>query len=173
MNKILFLISILFLFSCGNKPNKKNLDCKNLYSDEKIELCLPSENWKPEKIDKYIIFENDSNDSIKINKSVIAIMIDNYQSELSAKILRDQHLESMLKSETLNVELISKGTENINGKTFYDFEINSKNRQVYSYFLFYNKGKIGYNISASIGEKIRNGIDKKDYLNFLKSLRIK
>jgi hypothetical protein len=170
MNKTLFLISILFLFSCGKKMN---LECKNLYTDEKIELCLPSENWKSEKTDEYIIFKNDSNDSLKINKSVIAVMIDNYQSEFSAKTLRDQHLESMLKSETLNVELISKGTENINGKTFYGFEVNSKNGQVYSYFLFYNKGEIGYNISASIAEEIRNGIDKKDYLNFLKSLRIK
>ncbi|MDX1830468.1 MAG: hypothetical protein R3342_13090 [Lutibacter sp.] len=173
MNKILFLISILFLFSCGNKPNKKSSDCENLYADEKIELCLPSKNWKPEKIEKYLIFKNDSNDSLTIDKSVIAIMIDDYQSELSAKDLRNQHLESMLKSETLNVKLISKGTENINGNTFYDFEVNSKDGQVYSYFLFYNKGKIGYNISASIGEEIRNGIDKKDYLNFLKSLRIK
>ena len=170
MNKTLFLISILLLFSCGKKLN---LECKNLYTDEKIELCLPSENWKSEKTEEYIIFKNDSNSSLKISKSVIVIMIDNYQSELSAKTLRDQHLESMLKSETLNVELISKGTENINGKTFYDFEVNSKNGQVYSYFLFYNKGEIGYNISASIGEEIRNGIDKKDYLNFLKSLRIK
>lgn len=173
MKKILSIISTLFLFSCGNKPNKNNSDCKNLYADEKIELCLPSENWKPKKIDKYIILKNDSNDSLKINKSVIAIMIDNYQSELSAKTLRNQHLESMLKSETLNVELISKGTENINGKKFYDFEVNTKKGQVYSYFLFYNKAEIGYNISASIGEEIRNGIDKKDYLNFLKSLLIK
>ena len=173
MNKILFLISILFLFGCGNKPNKKNSDCENIYADEKIELCLPSKNWKPEKIDKYIILKNDSNDSLKINKSVIAIMIDDYQSELSAKTLRNQHLEKMLKSETLNVELISKGSENINGNTFYDFEINSKNGEIYSYFLFYNKGEIGYHISASIGEEIRNGIDKKDYLNFLESLRIK
>ncbi len=173
MRKILYLIPILFLFSCGNKPNKNNSHCKNIYTDEKIELCLPSENWKTEKIDKYLIFKNDSNDSLKINKSIIAIMIDDYKSELSAKSLRDQHLESMLKSETLSVKLISKGTENINGKTFYDFEVNSKNGRVYSYFLFYNKGEIGYNINISIGEEIRNGIDKKDYLNFLKSLRIK
>jgi hypothetical protein len=173
MTKILYLIPILFLFSCGNKQHKNNTDCKNLYADEKIELCLPMENWKTEKIDKYLIFKNDSNDSLKINKSVIAIMINDYESELSGKNLRDQHLESMLKSETLKVKLLSKGTQNINGKTFYDLEVNSRNGKVYSYFLFYNKGDIGYNISASIGEETRNGIEKKDYLIFLKSLLIK
>ena len=69
MRKILPIISILFLFSCGNKPNKNNSDCKNLYADEKIELCLPAE-WKSKKAGKYILFENNSK-AILINQMII------------------------------------------------------------------------------------------------------
>ena len=173
MNKILFLISVLFIVSCGNKPNKKKSDCKNIYENENFEFCLPSENWKSKKVDKFILFENDLNDSLTINQSVISIVVDDYKKEISAEKIRDDQMESMMKDKDLNINLISKGQVKINGKTFYDYEITAKSGEIYSYFLFYHKGNNGYYLSASIGEKIRNGINKKDYLKFFQTLKIK
>ena len=169
MNKILVLFSLLFLISCGNKSNVQNSICKNLYENDKFELCLPSENWNVEKIENYLVFK----DSSEIDKSTLLIMIDNYQSELRAENLRNRHLKKMIESKSLNAKLISKGKEQIDGKTFYDFEVITKSGKIYSYFLFYNKGDIGYLLSASIDEKIRGEINKNDYLNIFKSFNIK
>ncbi len=173
MNKFLLLFLFLISISCGNKIDKVKTQCDNLFENENIELCLPSKDWKQTKIDKAFIFENKKSDSLSIDKSIIAIMIDNYQSKINAKDLRNQHLERFEKNKNLSTVLISKQKVKINGKTYYDFEINSKNNEVYSYFLFYTKGEIGFVLSATIVGKITNGIDKKDYLNFFSSLQIK
>ncbi|MBI6117692.1 hypothetical protein [Salegentibacter maritimus] len=159
--------------SCINNSKKEEVACQNFYSDQRFDICLPTQNWKWEKIDSYIYFKNEEKDSSALNNSVISIMIDDYKSELSSKTLRDEHLKSMENSKSLEVSAISKGKQKINGETFYDFEINSKNGEIYSYFLFCNKGNLGYTITASVSEENRNDLTKEDYLKFFKSLEIK
>lgn len=172
--KNFYTLSLLLLITnCGNKLNNENSDCKYNFKDERIELCLPSDHWKSEKIGEYILFSNKLEDSIGINASLISITIKNYELNSSTEEFRNEYFDELTESSDLGVKLISKGKEEIDDKIFYDFEMIAANEQVYDYLMFYKKDKIGYILRATIPEKNRNDIGKSEYLNFFKSLRIK
>jgi hypothetical protein len=78
----------------------------------------------------------------------------------------------MLEHPSLGVRVLSKSRAVINGYTFHDFEITSKNNEVYSYFLFFNKNKRGYLLNASISTKLKGSINKTRYQKLFKSFKV-
>lgn len=158
--------------NCGNKL-KNNSDCENLFADDRIELCLPSADWRSEKIGKYILFSNIASDTTGINRSLMSIAFKKGKLNLSAEQYRDAYLDSLTKSPVLSLKLISKGSITIDDEILYDFEMNTTNGQVYDYLMFYKKNSKHYILRGMMPEKIRYGVEKVDFQEFFKSLNIK
>ena len=176
MDKIFIFFSILLIVNCGDKQKNNISNCQNLYSNEKIELCLPNNDWESINEDSgAIIFRNTTDNTLPFNKTFIVLMIDDGydQYKLNAEEYRNEYLINKEEDKSLNIEIISKGKEIINEKIFYDFEIIEKNQGLYTYFSVYKKDDTRYIISAMIKEKDRDGIDKNDFLKFFKTLNIK
>tara|TARA_R110002049_G_scaffold55910_1_gene154585 strand:- start:199 stop:729 length:531 start_codon:yes stop_codon:yes gene_type:complete len=176
MDKILIFLSIILILNCGDKQKNNISNCQNLYSDEKIELCLPNNEWETINEDSgAIIFRNTSDGSLAFDKAFIIFMIDDGydQYKLNAEAYRNEYLINKEEDTSLNIEIISKGKAEINDRIFYDFEMIEKNQGLYTFFSIHKKDNTRYIISAVIKEKDRNGIDKNDFLKFFKSLIIK
>ena len=176
MDKIFIFLSILLILTCGDKQKNNISNCQNLYSDDKIELCLPNNEWETINEDSgAIIFRNTSDSSLALDKAFIILMIDDGydQYKLNAEAYRNEYLINKEEDTSLNIEIISKGKEEINERIFYDFEMIEKNQGLYTFFSIYKKDNTRYIISAMIKEKDRNGINKNDFLKFFKSLNIK
>ena len=150
-----------------------NPSCAHKFANEQFELCLPSNEWKTEKAGNTIWFKNNTDNSLGLNKALLSVTIKKHRQDLSAEQHRDDYFDQLSTSDDIDAKLVSKGTEVLNGRTFYDFEMTAANGRVYDYLMFYKKDRTEYILRAAILEKDRDGVGKNVFLNFFKSFQIK
>ena len=103
--------------------NDRNPSCEHKFANEQFELCLPSNEWKVEEAGNTIWFKHNTDNSLGLNKALLSVTIKNYKQDLSVEQLRDDYFDQLTTSDDIDAKLVSKGTEVLNGRTFFDFEM--------------------------------------------------
>lgn len=172
---------ILTLLSCNSSTTSRiGSICKNRIEIPElgIDFCLPDSNWTAEKRSPGVRIFKKENDTAY--KSIIQLIIkmDLFTQALSSERYRDEQLDEYLTNPKLTAELISKGSETIDGRTFYYSEIkirinkNQKELEMFSYTMFYIDRKTGYSLDAIILDKDYKLFDKNKILKIWQTLRI-
>jgi hypothetical protein len=173
-------IYILTLLSCKSSTHEKtNSNCNNRIeiSELGIDFCLPDSNWTVEKSSGVRIFTKE-NDTVYKSDIQLIIKMDLFTQDLGSEWYRDEQLNEYLTNPKMTAELISKGSESIDVRTFYYSEIKIKMRKkekeldMYSYTMFFMDNKIGYSLDAIVLDNDYKLFDKKKILSIWQTLKI-
>ena len=172
MNRIFYLVLIFInLIACKQIQDHEiaEFNCDNPVSDERmnVSLCLPNNNFEIEKNENYFILNPKSNDSTNLSGVILSVKVDDFKENLNSTWYRDEQLKQYQASSELDLKILSKGNQMIDGKKFADLEmiISLSDKKFYSRTLFYFDKTIGYALDASVSNKKVNNDTKSSILS--------
>ena len=179
MNRIIYLLIIFInLTACKQIPDREisELNCENPVSDNKlnISLCLPNNNFEIENNENYIILSSKKNDSTNLSDVIFMVKVDDFKENHTSTWYRDEQLKEYQVNPEIDLNILSKGNQTIDGKNFADLEmiISVSDKKVYSRTFFYFDKTIGYSIDATVLTEKLNDESKSDMLSLLKTFKI-
>jgi hypothetical protein len=179
MCRVFFLLLIFTnLVACKQIQSRQiaELNCTNPVSDEQMNvvLCLPNNNFEIEKSKNHFAIYQKRNDSTDMSGVFFMVKVDDFKEKLSSTWYRDEQLKQYQASPEIDLEILSKGNQIIDGKEFANLEmiISMSDKKVYSRTLFYFEGTVGYLLDANgLIDKLNDGT-KSDILSLFKTFRI-
>lgn len=179
MKQLFYIVLVgITLTACKQvkKQQADQLNCQNSFTAEQmnVSLCLPSDNFNIEKSKNNLVLSPKENDSTTLSGVIFMIKADDFGKKLSSAWYRDEQLKEYQAHPEIDIEVLNKGNQIIDGKEFADLEIIIRlpGKKVYSRTLFYFEGTVGYLIDAIRSTYKINDDIKSDILSFFSTFKI-